>query len=137
MNCKIAKKVTKKQKEAMVDFILPNYQNLFGKFTSDAGKSSKKKLWHSLASQLNSLDGPTKNSEQWQRCWSDLKRNTKEKMTEIRQNRNQTGAGPIGTELTILDEKIIAVCGKQVIDGDENIVELGFYSPQKQCKTVH
>lgn len=135
------KKATKQQKDALVDFMEINYIFLFGKYSNNHGSASKEKKWQELTKQLNSLTGPNKTAELWKRTWTDLKRNTKKSLAKIRQSRNQTGSEPIDEELSQLESKIIAICGKQLLDGDKDNDEIGLYQNTKQCNdhisTIH
>lgn len=50
----------------------------------------------------------------------------KDKVKEIRQHRNSTGGGPPTTlALTPFEERIKDICGNNLMDGDENLKEVG------------
>lgn len=55
-------------------------------------------------------------------------------MKEIRQHTNQTGGGPpINLELNPLENRIVQTVGKDSLDGDENVGEIGFGTmPRKE-----
>lgn len=54
----------------------------------------------------------------------------KEKVKLIRQHRNRTGGGPPTTlALTPFEERIKAICGSALMDGDPNLSEIGFAKP--------
>lgn len=55
-----------------------------------------------------------------------MKSEVKKKYRLKRQNANQTGASPIDLTFTPLEERIAAIVGKQLLDGDENVDEFGF-----------
>lgn len=59
-----------------------------------------------------------------------MRTEVKKKYQIWRQNFNKTGAGPSTVTFSELEERISSICNKQLLDGDENISELGF-SPAK------
>lgn len=60
--------------------------------------------------------------------------NTKKNLQEIRQHQNRTGGGqPCNIVLSDLEEKIVAICGKDSLDGDSNIDEAGFGPRAQPC----
>lgn len=61
-----------------------------------------------------------------EKAWTDVKSDVKKKLQLKRQNLNMSGAGPINITITELDERVISICGKQLLDGDEGIPEIGF-----------
>lgn len=124
------KKLNIQQKESLVDFMQINYGFLFGKFSGVEGKSSKDEKWQEITEILNAL-GPGKNVEKWKKSWLGMKNEVKKKLQLKRQNENQTGAAPIDITFNALEERIIAIVGKQLMDGAETVSEIGFTSPQK------
>lgn len=120
------KKVTKKQKQAMVDFMQQNYMSVMGKFGSLEGKMNKEDKWKEMMNLLNGMVGPTKDILKWKRCWFDMKSEVKKKIMRQRQNRNQTGAAPINITFSDVEEKIVSIVGKEFMDGDASISEIGF-----------
>lgn len=61
--------------------------------------------------------------------WLDMKNDVKKKYQLQRKNVNQTGASPIDLTFSPLEERISQICNKQLLDGDENIAEIGFSRP--------
>lgn len=59
-----------------------------------------------------------------------MKNEVKKKYQLQRQNINQTGAAPIDISFSPLEERISAICNKQLLDGDENIREIGLSQPK-------
>lgn len=54
---------------------------------------------------------------------------SKDKVQKIRQHRNRTGGGsPSRIVLTEFDERILAIVGEFVADGDPALEEIGFNS---------
>lgn len=54
-----------------------------------------------------------------------MRLNVKKKFTKIRQNSNRTGAEPIDDELTERELKLVAICGIDNIDGNQQLDEIG------------
>lgn len=126
MSDKSNTKINSHQKITMVDFMQTNYQMLFGKFVGSKGKISKESKWIELGEILNALGPPEKNTEKWKRAWTDMKEGVKKKLQLKRQNINLTGAAPINLAFTEMEERIIAICNHQLLDGDSIIPEIGF-----------
>lgn len=61
-----------------------------------------------------------------------MKNATKKKLEEINRARTLTGGELSKTKLTDFDDKIIAICGKNQLGGDENLDEIGF-GPVSAC----
>lgn len=122
------KKVTNQQKQAIVDFMQENYAVLMGKFTGMEGRLKKNQKWKEFGDVLNKLGPPTKELDKWKKTWTDMKSETKKKFKAKRQNLHTSGAGPIDIVFSQLDEKIVQICGKKAMDGDEDIEEIGFDS---------
>lgn len=61
------KKVSMKQKVALVDFMAVNYNFLFGKFGTAEGKTSKDERWKSIVDELNRLGPPHKDVDKWRK----------------------------------------------------------------------
>lgn len=120
------KKVTKEQKQAMVDFMQKNYLSVMGKFESLEGKINKEGKWKEMMNLLNEMGPPTKDILKWKKCWFDMKAEVKKKLMRQRQNRNQTGAAPIDIVFSDVEEKIASIVGKELMDGDASISEIGF-----------
>lgn len=60
-------KITKEQKDFLIDFMSKHYTDLFGKFSADRGKKNKVLLWQNLTTILNQAGPPNKTVEQWKR----------------------------------------------------------------------
>lgn len=69
------------------------------------------------------------------KTWMDMKNEVKKKYKLKRQNMNQTGAGPIDVTFSELEERISAICGKQLLDGDEDVSEIGFATVSTESST--
>lgn len=122
------KKVTLQQKQAIVDFMQENFGFLMGKFPSADGRLKKSLKWQEFGDVLNKLGPPTKEVAKWKKTWADMKSETKKKFQLKRQNLHTSGAGPIDIVFSQLDERIVQICGKQLMDGDAEIIEIGFDS---------
>lgn len=131
------KKVNVEQKQTLVSFMQMNYTVLYGKFAGSQGRKIKEAKWDDIVSKLNDLGPPFKKVEQWKKSWLDMKAEVKKKLQIKRQNLNQSGAGPINIVFSELDERIIAICGSQLLDGDDKIQEIGFGSSKGMTSEVN
>lgn len=64
---------------------------------------------------------------------------SKEKVQKIRQHRNRTGGGsPCGIVLSEFDERVLAIIGDHVADGDPALKEIGFADSNdgNSCSTM-
>lgn len=126
------KKVTKEQKHIIVDFMVKNNDFLVGPFLGEDGSAINKK-WIELVDLLHSCGAqhPKKSLDGWKQTWRDMKKMAKTKYSAIKKCRNTTGSGPSGQTLSELEEKIIAIIGKETLDGI-GIEELGFNNPREK-----
>lgn len=69
------------------------------------------------------------------KTWLDMKNEVKKKYQRKRLNMNQTGASPIDVTFSPLEERVSAICDKQLLDGDENVSEFGFGSASAESST--
>lgn len=58
-------KITKEQKEILLEFMEVNYAQVMGKFASQTGKANKADKWNDLTILLNQIGPPFKSWEQW------------------------------------------------------------------------
>lgn len=121
------------QKLAMVDFMQENHTFLVGKFSGYEGHANKDSKWKYIANHLNSI-GPQKDVAKWKKCWTDMKSEVKKKLQIQRENHNQTGAAPINIVFSDLEERIISIVGKKLLDGDSDVSEIGFGSQKDDGK---
>lgn len=120
------KKITANQKQILVDYMQKNFTGLVGKFGNLEGRINKDNKWKEICDTLNSFGPPVKDAIKWKKCWTDMKCEVKKKLQVQRANRNQTGASPINIAFSELDDRIISIVGKQLLDGDPSIDEIGF-----------
>lgn len=64
-----SKRINENQKEFLVDFMATNHEFLFGKFANDSGKKAKDDKWEKLATKLNNLGPPKKDSTLWKKVF--------------------------------------------------------------------
>uniref|UniRef100_A0A182MHG5 Regulatory protein zeste n=1 Tax=Anopheles culicifacies TaxID=139723 RepID=A0A182MHG5_9DIPT len=82
-------------------------------------KGNQKIFWQNLSVDLNTAGPPTKNAEEWNTVWKNLKYGTKKKWSRNKTNLTSTGGGP-STEvpLTALEERVATLlCFKNVDEG--------------------
>lgn len=127
-------KVTKEQKDIIVDFMVNNNTFLVGPFVGEDGVGAINRKWKELSDLLHSCGDqhPKKSLDGWKQTWRDMKKSAKTKYAAIKKCRNTTGSGPSGQTLTPLEDKIIGIIGKETLDGIEGIEELGFNDPNMQ-----
>lgn len=130
------RKVTLQQKQAIVDFMQENYSFLMGKFSGMEGRMKKNLKWKEFGDVLNKLGPPMKDLAKWKKTWADLKSETKKKYQLKRQNLHTSGAGPIDIVFSQLDERIAQICGRQLMDGDAEINEIGFDSNDGEGESI-
>lgn len=91
---------------------------LYGLFSTESGVQKKRLEWNDIVEQLNALGPPSKNVDGWKKCWSDMRKITKEKAQKIRQHQERTGGGPASKiKLSVNDEIIISIVGECGIIG--------------------
>lgn len=127
------KRITLQQKEQIANFMQENHSFLMGKFGSVEGRMSKDRKWKEITDHLNKI-GPQKDLNKWKKCWADMKSEVKKKLQLQRQNRNQTGAAPIHIFFSPLEERILSIVGEQLMDGDSDVIEIGFDSQKSDGK---
>lgn len=80
--------------------------------------------WENLTLKLNSTGGPQRNLGQWKKVFIDWKCNVRKKARLIKKSLRQTGGGDPEKPLNDLEEKLLDLTGKLVVDGIE-VDELG------------
>lgn len=63
------KNITHVQKEMLIDFMVTNHNELFGKFAHLRGKQWKDAKWLEIVTTLNLLGPPNKTTDQWKKVW--------------------------------------------------------------------
>lgn len=63
------------------------------------------------------------------KAFDDMRQAVKKKCTVIRQHRNRTGESPIDIALNEADQKIVSICNINVLDGNQNLDEIGIPLP--------
>ncbi|XP_031330157.1 uncharacterized protein LOC116161089 [Photinus pyralis] len=99
------KYVTCDQKSVLVDFIKTHYEMAKPRLDNSFTVKELNSLWEQLSCTLNRLEGATKSSRGWRKCWHDLRRNTKEKVAKLRLQ----GRSSSQEELTPIQEKVRAL----------------------------
>lgn len=130
------RKITANQKQIMLDYMQENHTRLVGKFNNLEGRINKDSKWKEMCEILNSFGPPVKDAIKWKKCWTDMKSEVKKKLQVQRANLNQSGAGPIGVTFNEMDDRIISIVGKQLLDGDPSIDEIGFDPPNDDGELI-
>ncbi|XP_050503602.1 uncharacterized protein LOC126882661 isoform X2 [Diabrotica virgifera virgifera] len=116
-----ATKMSTEQKEVMVAFMEDNPDFAKGKLLGHHVKEIRTGMWEVLSTQLNSISGPKKTSQKWQRVWIDLKNKVKKKASTIKSSLAQTGGGPpLKVVLTDVELKIVSIMGDAAVYGMES-----------------
>ncbi|KAI8120493.1 hypothetical protein CVS40_8307 [Lucilia cuprina] len=121
-------RISKYQKEKLVDYMSENLEFARGKFSGISSNFKYKEQWQLLTESLNSLGGCAKTVEQWKKCWIDLKSGVKKSVNARRKFINQTGGGSwsdVPRDLNPLEEKILAIITIDAVDGDASTPEAG------------
>lgn len=63
------------------------------------------------------------------KAFDDMRQAVKKKFTVIRQHRNRTGESPIDIALNEADQKIVSICNINILDGNQNLDEIGVPLP--------
>ncbi|KAL0871681.1 hypothetical protein ABMA27_004199 [Loxostege sticticalis] len=86
------------------------------------------KKWQELTALLNSdPSGAEKSEDKWRKVWSDFKNNCKKKVARINRSISGTGGGPaLASQLTDLEQRVVAIVGIQAATGLDKVEEAGF-----------
>lgn len=89
---------------------------LFGSLAKDI--IAKRTEWEAIALELNNLGPPYKVAECWRRCWSDMRKNTRDKLMKIRQHNDRYGndGPPCLYVRTPEDDLVIDIVGLDDVD---------------------
>lgn len=114
-------RITADQKHRLLEFMRTKHDVLFGSLAKDI--SAKRTEWEAIALELNNLGPPYKVAECWRRCWSDMRKNTRDKLVKIRQHHDRYGNdGPPCLYIrTPEDDLVIDIVG--IDDVDEESTE--------------
>ncbi|KAB0803243.1 hypothetical protein PPYR_00213 [Photinus pyralis] len=82
--------------------------------------------WNSLAVKLNAAGGPIKTVPQWKERFADWKCNVRKKARKLELSRVRTGGGPPDVPLSDLENRLLNLSGRAVVNGIEGIRELGY-----------
>lgn len=111
-------RITADQKHRLLEFMRTKHDVLFGSLAKDI--SAKRSEWEAIALELNNLGPPYKVAECWRRCWSDMRKNTRDKLLKIRQHHERYGNdGPPCLYIrTPEDDLVIDIVGLDDVDED-------------------
>ncbi|XP_058451150.1 uncharacterized protein LOC131430303 [Malaya genurostris] len=93
-------------------------------------------FWNSLATELNSLGPPVRDTTGWKKVWCDYKSNLKRKLAHNSKELRATGGGPNKViEISELEEQTIALTGlRNTIQGVQNTLSYGALSLDSRDK---
>ena len=113
------------QKDRLIDLMEEKFQFINGRHCIARGDTRKNLIWQDIATELN-LIGPSKSVEKWIKCFSDMKNLVKIKLSKHRLYMVQTGGGPASDIVfNSYDDKIIRLCGINVLDDQQNVGRMG------------
>ncbi|XP_075071604.1 uncharacterized protein LOC142160642 [Mixophyes fleayi] len=83
------------ENEALVDGVLRNYNQLFGRPTGHTlGTEAKEAIWREIAEEVTSVGRCRRNATVCRKRFSDCKISVKKKLSVMRQQAKKTGGGP-------------------------------------------
>ncbi|CAG9770092.1 unnamed protein product [Ceutorhynchus assimilis] len=125
----MAKALSSKQKQILVDFVYDRPEMYKGKFTSTYTHAVSMVLWKQVASILNAIPGgANKEWTQWRKTWVDLKKQVKNKKSKEKQHIYGTGGGPplpptLEDVDKTTDEKIFEIITPVAFEGNRDVPE--------------
>ncbi|XP_050299961.1 uncharacterized protein LOC126738599 isoform X2 [Anthonomus grandis grandis] len=120
--------------QMLLELCEANPELITNKFNGPDGKTKGHALWQNVAHKLNSLGFGEKTKDEWRRALTDWKCKTKAKAAKIKLEINRTGGGAANyIPLSEIENRLLALMGSKAIEGDVNIVELGFGNETNIC----
>ncbi|KAJ6642976.1 hypothetical protein Bhyg_07932, partial [Pseudolycoriella hygida] len=119
------KRLCTTQKEILVEFLEKHPELKSGKFSATFTNKISTSLWKEVAGLLNAVPlAPIKTHDQWRKCWTDMKRNTKQKASRIKKHQTGTGGGEETVEqLSLTQNRICDILGPTAVEGHQGIHE--------------
>jgi hypothetical protein len=120
-----ARNFTADEIDILVDEVTKHTVVLFAKQSDTVTNSLKTKRWAKIASLLNAVNGKgDRTGNNVRKKWYDLSNETKRKEVNKRKDQKKTGGGkPDSDPITPLEEKIISVISKTLIEGIKDGVD--------------
>ncbi|XP_055842626.1 uncharacterized protein LOC129909577 [Episyrphus balteatus] len=121
-------RVSKTQKQILVEFMYENKAFARGQFNDINCRQNINSTWESLCNRLNSQGAIVKTVDQWKKCWTDIKSGVKKQASAYKSFLNQTGGGSITDgprQLNDFEEKVLSIITNDAVDGDASTPELG------------
>ncbi|KAG8234621.1 hypothetical protein J437_LFUL015034 [Ladona fulva] len=121
----IAKRISREQREAMLQFMIENPDLAKNKLSGPQGGIMKSMKWEELAGILNSCPiGVCKTPDKWSRSWQDWRSDVKHKASRLRRHVAGTGGGPSkGTPLTALEERLLSFIGETAVSVVTGVID--------------
>ncbi|CAG9769224.1 unnamed protein product [Ceutorhynchus assimilis] len=122
---KRAGKTTRAQYQIYLDELQTN--NFFRESKFDASDPDiLKRTWEELSVKLNASGGPIREVAGWKRVFTDWRSQVRGKARKIKCAMVETGnAGDPPKSLTDLEERLLEITGKVVVDGMSGVPEIG------------
>ncbi|KAF5278537.1 hypothetical protein FQR65_LT15650 [Abscondita terminalis] len=109
-----------------VDYIESNPELTYVTTASREENRQREIKWTHITQSLNEMDGPKRTVKQWQSAFADLKTNVRRKARAVRAQQEGTGGGPATSKpLTDLEERVLALLNRIIIDGAPMVIEPG------------
>ncbi|KAI4467887.1 hypothetical protein MML48_2g00004228 [Holotrichia oblita] len=119
-------RMTKSQKEIIVNFLEHNDSMIKNIKHTPAELNVLNKKWEELVTLLNSTDGAKKTAKEWKEAINEFKTNVRRKVRAITYDHQGTGGGPAKAKpLNNLEERMLSLLSKIVILGAPDIPEAG------------
>ena len=107
-----------------MDLIIEKKSQLFISLSASFTLEDKNTIWDEVASGLSALHGTSRNRDDVLKKWSNLLSKHKPLIADKIASMKKTGGGPLGSELTPLEEKIQNIKGKQLFEGIASRVDI-------------
>ncbi|KAK3917645.1 Ethylene-responsive transcription factor [Frankliniella fusca] len=103
--------------EYLIDFMVAHPDFAAGRLSGVQGLQGQRALWERVTREGNSK-GPAKETEQWQKAWTDMKTRIRSKALALKAARHQTGNKPLNIPtLTEYDKQVLGLMGQAATEG--------------------
>uniref|UniRef100_A0A6I8QQX2 Myosin binding protein C1 n=1 Tax=Xenopus tropicalis TaxID=8364 RepID=A0A6I8QQX2_XENTR len=110
--------------EQLVDGVSKHGQQLCGGLAAKTTKAEKSKIWADIQAKLNAVGGQNRSIADIKKEWNNLKKHTKDKMSQIKQESTEVSEGvpaPPQQELNSLEKRVEAMLQLEQTEGTPGI----------------
>ncbi|XP_078533476.1 myb-related transcription factor, partner of profilin-like [Lissotriton helveticus] len=119
-------KFSEKEQEVLIEEMVCNHEDLFGKKALKVPDSRKRKIWLEIQEKVNSVGVTTRSTDEIKKRWYDLRLRSKERLADRIKEANKTGGGTSAVDQPTPHEELIestllpeCVSGVATIDSSE------------------